>query len=118
MSTTSWYMLRIFTYKTYKNSFWMTQRLSYTHTYLGMQLTKINDHSMKLDMRTYLQSIDIETDPPCKTKIADKHIRHKFHTPINPTNESSKCFQKLLGQIMWAGRVLPDILYWRNISKF
>eukprot|EP00919_Chromeraceae_sp_WS-2016_P040416 GHVR01096485.1.p1 GENE.GHVR01096485.1~~GHVR01096485.1.p1 ORF type:complete len:101 (-),score=20.71 GHVR01096485.1:38-340(-) len=49
--------------------------------------TKINNHththSIKLDMRTYLQSINIEIDPPCKTKIADKHIRNKFHNPIN-----------------------------------
>eukprot|EP00919_Chromeraceae_sp_WS-2016_P019800 GHVR01047023.1.p1 GENE.GHVR01047023.1~~GHVR01047023.1.p1 ORF type:complete len:187 (+),score=11.95 GHVR01047023.1:247-807(+) len=47
-------------------------------------------------MKKYLLSI-----PTCKTKLLDKHIRHKFYHAQSHTPQTIKDFQSLLGKIMW-----------------
>eukprot|EP00919_Chromeraceae_sp_WS-2016_P058187 GHVR01138160.1.p1 GENE.GHVR01138160.1~~GHVR01138160.1.p1 ORF type:complete len:261 (-),score=35.54 GHVR01138160.1:122-904(-) len=71
-------------------------------------------------MKGYLSKIPIDKDLT-KTKLSDKHIRHKYHQQ-NHDREVAKLeqaththtvheFQKLLGQVLWVARTLPDLAY-------
>eukprot|EP00919_Chromeraceae_sp_WS-2016_P019203 GHVR01045727.1.p1 GENE.GHVR01045727.1~~GHVR01045727.1.p1 ORF type:complete len:615 (-),score=58.73 GHVR01045727.1:1173-3017(-) len=82
----------------------------FKHSYLGMEIQKLNQHTINMNMNKYLSTI--HTNNTSKKTLCEKNIRNKFHIPAKITdNIAVKEYQQLLGQMMWISKCRPDLAY-------
>eukprot|EP00919_Chromeraceae_sp_WS-2016_P014428 GHVR01033901.1.p1 GENE.GHVR01033901.1~~GHVR01033901.1.p1 ORF type:complete len:151 (-),score=9.64 GHVR01033901.1:300-752(-) len=79
------------------------------HTRILVWSILVDKGSLSISMQKYLCSIQVPSTK--RSKLTDKHARHKYYKQSQHTSDTVQRFQQLLGKNMWVARTLPNFAY-------